>query len=128
MLAFLKKYKLIFISVFIFFAIIIYSNFNPYEESFFPKCPFFVLTGYKCPGCGSQRVFHYLLNFEIVEAMTENLLVVVAIPYIILGVFFETQGHRNEKFAKIYDKLYAGIAIKIVFVAILAFWIGRNIF
>ena len=36
--------------------------FDPSETWFFPHCPFFALTGLKCPGCGTARAFHAALQ------------------------------------------------------------------
>ncbi|WP_225974845.1 DUF2752 domain-containing protein [Arachidicoccus ginsenosidivorans] len=53
------------------------------DSSWFPKCPFRSLTGLQCPGCGSQRAIHDLLNLDILGAFRENALMVVSIPYIV---------------------------------------------
>ena len=39
---------------------IIYYRVSPTSSVFFPKCAFLMLTGLKCPGCGSQRAVHAL--------------------------------------------------------------------
>ncbi len=33
-----------------------------------PRCLFKLITGYECPGCGSQRAFHSLLHGDIAAA------------------------------------------------------------
>ena len=33
----------------------IYYALDPSQSGVFPRCTFLTLTGYKCPGCGSQR-------------------------------------------------------------------------
>jgi hypothetical protein len=63
---------------------VIYFNYNPVESFFFPKCPFLTLTGYKCPGCGSQRAIHALLHLDIRSAFQHNALLIISIPYILL--------------------------------------------
>ena len=50
----------------------------------FPACPFHALTGYLCPGCGSQRALHDLLHGNVGEAFRHNALLVVSIP--LLGI------------------------------------------
>ena len=60
-----------------------YSRFSPEGSSWFPKCIFLQLTGLKCPGCGSQRVVHNLLNLNIRQAFEANAFLVLALPYII---------------------------------------------
>lgn len=53
---------------------------NPSEISGFPKCPFFALTGYQCPGCGTLRGIHALLHFRIMDALGHNPFMVVSVP------------------------------------------------
>ena len=52
--------------------IVVYYLFNPAQYSFFPRCPSKLITGYDCPGCGTQRAFHALLNGNIAEALHYN--------------------------------------------------------
>ena len=49
--------------------IAVYLIFDPTQSDLFPKCPFMMLTGLKCPGCGSQRVIHALLNGDVAAAL-----------------------------------------------------------
>lgn len=57
--------------------------FDPAKAAAFPPCPFNLLTGYHCPGCGSLRGLHSLLHGRLVDALSLNPLMVVSIP--ILG-------------------------------------------
>lgn len=68
---------------------LIYFSFNPSKNAIFPKCPFFVLTGLKCPGCGSQRAIHSLLHLNYAEAFRHNALLVVSLPLIIILIYAE---------------------------------------
>ena len=44
------------------------------------QCPFFALTGLKCPGCGGQRAVIALIHGDIMSALRHNLLAVVGLP------------------------------------------------
>ena len=61
--------------------------FNPALPSnqFFPKCPFRLLTGCQCPGCGSTRAFYQLLHLHPVAAFKLNPLTVLTLPFIVYG-------------------------------------------
>jgi hypothetical protein len=107
--------------------IIIYKIFNPNGNDFFPKCIFHELTGYKCPGCGSQRAIHHLLNFDIATAISENILLVLAIPYIIIGFIFDLIKNPSNKIIKWKKFLFGKKAIILIFVVIILFWVLRNI-
>lgn len=61
--------------------IIIYGTFNP-ESKFFPKCIFYVVTGWKCPGCGTQRAIHSLLIGDFSAALGYNAMMIFFLPVI----------------------------------------------
>lgn len=48
----------------------------------YPRCPFYVLTGKLCPGCGTARALHALLRGDLISALGFNLVAVLAIPYL----------------------------------------------
>ena len=106
--------------------VVIYYWVDPADYDFFPKCPFYVITGYKCPGCGSQRAIHQLLNLDIGEAFRANPLLVVAIPYILLGFAFDYTSLK-DKYPAVKRRLFGTAAIILVFVIVIAYWILRNI-
>lgn len=105
---------------------IIYRNFDPLHENFFPKCAFFSLTGYMCPGCGGQRAVHALLCGNFVESFRYNPLLHVSMAYffILLVLRFPFLG---EKASLLREHLTGLTACVIWLVAIIAFWILRNI-
>jgi hypothetical protein len=80
---FLDKYKVYLVLLIIFFVSVFFSIYNPYKQSFFPKCSFYVYTGYKCPGCGSQRAIYNIVHFRFLEAIKENFALVLFIPFFI---------------------------------------------
>lgn len=51
-----------------------------------PPCPFLALTGLFCPGCGSTRCLHALVNFDLTGALAMNPLLVVSLPPLALLV------------------------------------------
>jgi hypothetical protein len=106
---------------------ILYRTYNPSGIIYFPKCPFKELTGLKCPGCGSQRAVHYLLNFDIYNATKENTILVLSIPYILTGLVFDLLKRPSERILKWRKRLFGQKAIFIILTIIIAFWILRNI-
>jgi hypothetical protein len=106
--------------------IITYSKLNPENSHFFPQCPFKLLTGFECPGCGSQRAMHHLLNLKISHAIQENALLVFSIPYILLLLSATFLKSRSAGFMRLHNVLYGIKAIWIVCSIIVLWWIARN--
>jgi hypothetical protein len=107
---------------------IIFKNVNPETSVLFPKCPFKLLTGLDCPGCGSQRTIHYLLNLKIDKAVQTNVLLVCGIPYIIIGYLFDLNHVRNQYLLNLRKRFYGEKAIWVIIIVIILFWILRNVF
>ena len=102
-----------------------YFLLNPYEqEYFFISCPFYQISGYQCPGCGSQRAFHELLHLRIFEAIKQNVLFVLAIPYVL--VIFYTSFHQ-EKYQKLRQILMGNKTLLILLVVAILFGVLRNL-
>ena len=104
----------------------IYYYFSPARYAFFPKCPFLWATGFRCPGCGSQRAIHELLNGEFGAAIRENVLVVIFIPYLILGIVTELIRQPSPQILRMRQRLFGGKAIWIVFTIVVVFAVMRN--
>ena len=59
---------------------------NPTQYWFMPKCPFKLITGLNCPGCGIQRAIHALLHGRFTEAIKYNYFLIYSLPYATLFV------------------------------------------
>ena len=46
--------------------------FSPEKFGFYPRCPLYMLTGWKCAGCGTTRALYHLLHGEFVRALELN--------------------------------------------------------
>ena len=104
---------------------IFYFFINPKEVNFLPECPLHVTTGIYCPGCGSQRATHQLLNFNIFGVLQQNVLFFIGL--FILGYHFVVTG-SNRIFKKhIYNYLYHPKTPLVILGVIIIFWILRNI-
>lgn len=107
-----------------FFVLYYYKTFNP-EESFFPRCPFFWATGLKCPGCGSQRAVHQLLNFDIAAAFRYNACLVLSIPVLLFLLFAQL---FQSRFPKLYSASHHPALSWSLVGVILLWWLLRNVF
>ena len=126
-MGFSKILKWSIVIIFVTILAILYRTYNPIGNIYFPKCPFRELTGLKCPGCGSQRAVHYLLNFDILNATKENAILVLSLPYILTGIVFDLLKRTNGKILKWRKRLFGQKAIFVILTIIIAFWILRNI-
>ena len=51
---------------------------DPHGSGSYGYCPFLLITGRPCPGCGGLRAIHDLVHGDVVAAISSNALVVVA--------------------------------------------------
>lgn len=84
-----------------------------------------MLTGLKCPGCGSQRAIHALFHINIAEAFRYNALLVCSIPIIIILTYAEII--RKSK-PNLYVKIHRPVYIYIYLAIVILWWILRNIY
>lgn len=87
---------------------------NPADVAGFPRCPFLVLTGLKCPGCGTLRGIHHLLHLQMVRAWQMNPLMLVSIP--LITVFLLSRRIREN-----------ALVGKVIWIAVVVYWVLRNL-
>lgn len=107
---------------------IIYYRVSPTTSVFFPKCAFLLLTGLKCPGCGSQRAVHALLHADLASAFAHNALLVLSLPYLALLIGARLYYVHLHPTSSLRSTLESPLAIRTYFVITIAFWIARNVF
>src|SRR5690554_7387183 len=107
-------------------ALFIFYVYDPVEHPVFPRCPFLMATGGECPGCGSQRAIHSLLHADFRAAIRYNALMVLSIPYVLLGIYLQyfKGSNRHPRLTNIFFGRHSAL---IVLIIILLFWIGRNL-
>nr|WP_218908959.1 DUF2752 domain-containing protein [Nocardiopsis sinuspersici] len=57
---------------------------DPNEPGNYPTCPWLLLTGTFCPGCGSMRAVALTTRLDILGAVGMNPLLFVLAPYLLL--------------------------------------------
>lgn len=55
---------------------------DPHQEGSWGFCPFLLLTGQPCPGCGGLRAVHLLTEGDVSAALSSNAFVVVAMAVV----------------------------------------------
>lgn len=100
--------------------------FDPEEMAVFPRCPFLLATGYECPGCGSQRAVHDMLHLDFKSALSQNTLILLLFPYILLGLYLVFFNERR-RFPKLEKLLFGKWAAILVVSGIMVYWVVRNL-
>lgn len=106
-------------------AVCVYFYFDPSDSVFFPRCPFLSLTGFQCPGCGSQRAIHALLHGDIASAWHYNCMLLIFAPLIVLLILSEFTRKSHPHF---YTRINSAPVIWGSFIVLMAWWILRNLF
>lgn len=108
----------------IIFLVAFYYIADPQTSRFMPPCVFHKLTGFDCPGCGSQRMIHAILNGDFRAAWGFNPFLIsltpVVVIYIILDLF-------PAKFPRLFKVMYSPVMITSLIIGIVAWTILRNI-
>lgn len=91
-----------------------------------PKCVLKQLTGFDCPGCGSQRAFAALLEGDVWGAVSHNYMLPFGVVYLLLlvvGYLWQDE----PRVGVIYRQITSATAL-LVFVAVELLWmVVRNI-
>jgi hypothetical protein len=58
---------------------------DPHRSGSWGYCPWLLLTGTYCPGCGGLRAVNDLTHGDVVAAASSNLLFVSSIPFLVLA-------------------------------------------
>lgn len=103
----------------------LYVFWNPSKTNLFPSCPFYSVTNIYCPGCGSQRATHQILNGNIIEGIRHNYMIgLLAIVLLYQAFIFITNKILNKNTANLLHKSKVTMSILII---VILFWILRNI-
>jgi hypothetical protein len=106
---------------------LLYFRFNPAGSPLFPKCPFLLLTGLKCPGCGSQRAIHALLHLDFRAAWSQNALLIASLPYLFLLIAAQVTRFFSP-YATFPVRIQRPAVIWTYLAIVLLFWVTRNVF
>lgn len=98
---------------------------NPEESGLYPPCFFYALTGLHCPGCGTLRGLHQLLNGNLLAAFGYNPYTMLALPvlgYAYLAALLLTVSGKRLPTVFLPPALIWGLLA-----AVLVFWALRNV-
>jgi Protein of unknown function (DUF2752) len=99
--------------------------FDPATSGIFPPCPLRYFTGWYCPGCGSLRALHQLLEGNLHAAWSLNPLTILLLPFVAYGM-------SSHACCEILGKRLPGVFLRPAWIralcaVIIAFGIARNL-
>lgn len=104
---------------------VLFFMLNPSEHEIFPKCIFHSVTGYHCPGCGSQRAIYSLMHLNLKGVINNNFLFLPAI--LLVGYHYVHPIINNQTQWKLPNIFYFKSTPWIIFGVVILFWILRNV-
>ncbi|MCJ7547411.1 MAG: DUF2752 domain-containing protein [Deltaproteobacteria bacterium] len=100
-------------------------SFNPAGSILYIPCPFHLLTGLHCPGCGSLRAIHQVLHGHLTIAFWLNPLMVLSLPFLGYSLLsYLMLGIRGRSLPNIF---VPASCIWVYLGVVLLFWGVRNI-
>ena len=106
-------------------AVALLYAFDPATTGFFPSCPFHLLTGWSCPGCGTLRAAHALLHGHLGVALHDN-------PFVLaVGLVFASATTidrvRGRRARSAVSPLTSPSALLVLAIAATVFAVARNL-
>ncbi|MBB6172376.1 hypothetical protein HNR23_002436 [Nocardiopsis mwathae] len=98
---------------------------DPHEPGHYPTCPWLMLTGTFCPGCGTMRAVNALTNLDLVGALQMNVLTVALIPVLAYSwgqwVYYAVRPPTGR--VKMAHPFWLWLLLGVI----LTFWVVRNL-
>lgn len=110
----------------IFVAVMLLLYFvDPSTSIFSYKCPFKLLTGLDCPGCGGQRAVHAFLHGDFIGGLRYNPFLIVALSYLALALIIN---YIQRPWAEKLGRKALSFNVWLIYIFLLgAWWVLRNI-
>jgi hypothetical protein len=102
-------------------GMVVLWRFEPTRYALFPKCPLRATTGFHCPGCGTTRALHSLLNGHPLQAARFNPLLIFGLPVMLALLLWK---RRREQ--------ATGLTVAprlpwVLMVVVLVYFVARNV-
>lgn len=99
---------------------------DPHQSGSYLFCPWLLLTGTYCPGCGGLRAVNDLTHGDVVAAASSNLLFVGAVP-LLVTLWARWLAARWRGVRRTVDSRAALAGATAFGVVALVFWVVRNL-
>jgi hypothetical protein len=95
---------------------------DPHQQGSWGVCPWYILTGLYCPGCGGLRAVNDLTDGQVLQAASSNLLLVAAAP-VLAGLWVRAlldrwRGVARHPSTGVVPALAVGLAVAAVVFAV----------
>jgi hypothetical protein len=99
---------------------------DPHQSGSYLFCPWLLLTGTYCPGCGGLRAVNDLTHGDVVAAASSNLLFVGALPLLVV-LWARWFAARWRGVRRTVDSRTALSGAAVFGVVAVVFWVVRNL-
>jgi len=99
---------------------------DPHQGGSYAYCPWLLLTGTYCPGCGGLRAVNDLTNGDLAAAASSNLLFVASLPVLVLWWASTVRDRWQGRVRQVAARRHGMLAVAFLVVA-LVFAIVRNL-
>lgn len=104
----------------------VYARFDPASSEIpFPKCPSRLVTGLDCPGCGSQRALHAMLNGDFAAMFRYN---AIFFPALLMVAALGVAELLKGKYPRFHSALNSTASMITVLTVFILWTVIRNIF
>ena len=99
---------------------------DPHQSGSWGFCPWYLLTGTHCPGCGGLRAVNDLTRGDLGAAASSNLLFVASLPVVAL-LWARSLGQRWQGLRRPLPQPVAGVGAAVAVGLVVVFWVVRNL-
>jgi hypothetical protein len=99
---------------------------DPHQGGSYAYCPWLMLTGTYCPGCGGLRAVNDLTNGDLAAAASSNLLFVASLPVLVLWWASTVRDRWQGRVRQVAARRHGMLAVAFLAVA-LVFAVVRNL-
>ena len=98
---------------------------DPHQGGSYAYCPWLLLTGTYCPGCGGLRAVNDLTDGDLAAAASSNLIFVASLPVLVLWWASTVRDRWQGRVRQVAARRHGMLALAFLVVA-LAFAVVRN--
>ena len=99
---------------------------DPHQSGSYAYCPWLLLTGTYCPGCGGLRAVNDLSNGDLAGAASSNLLLVASAPVLLLWWARTVRDRWQGRVRQVAARRHATLAVAFLVLAVV-FAVVRNL-